>query len=150
MRRVVVLALCVLSAPAAIAAVPREVLDTVQRLPPATALDPALRAAPCAFSRAARHLDPLPANIAWTQPRATVLFSGLPGLPPGSRAAVIRPTRDLLARAATREAIARGGIALHAIDLAPLPADAAAPAFLAIHVEPPATPPEGCVAPGPR
>ncbi len=150
MRRVLVLAFCAISASAAAASAPREVLDAVQRLPPAAALDPALRAAPCAFSPAARHLDPLPANIAWAQPRAAVVFAGLPGLPPGSRAAVIRPTRELMARAATREAIARGGIALHAIDLAPLPADAAAPAFLAIHVEPPSTPPDGCVAPGPR
>lgn len=149
MRRVLVLAFCAISASAA-ATAPREVLDAVQRLPPAAALDPALRAAPCAFSAAARHLDPLPANIAWAQPRAVVLFTGLPGLDNGRRAAVIRPTRELMARAATREAIARGGIALHAIDLSPLPADAPAPAFLAIHVEPPATPPEGCVAPGPR
>lgn len=149
MRRVLVLALCAISASAA-ANAPREVLDAVQRLPPAASLDPALRAAPCAFSPVARHLDPLPANIAWAQPRATVLFADLPGLPAGRRAAVIRPTRELMARAATREAIARGGITLHGIDLAPLPADAPAPAFLAIHVSPPAAPPEGCVAPGPR
>lgn len=149
MRRVLVLAFCAISASAA-AATPREVLDAVQRLPPAAALDPALHATPCAFAPVARHLDPLPANIAWAQPRAAVLFADLPGLAAGQRAAVIRPTRELMARAATRVRIAEGGITLHAIDLAPLPADAPAPAFLAIHIAPPAAPPEGCVAAGPR
>jgi hypothetical protein len=149
MRRMLVLAFCAISATAA-AAAPREVLDAVQRLSPATALDPALHAAPCAFAPVARHLDPLPTNIAWAQPRAAVLFTGLPGLGAGQRAAIIRPTRELMARAATRARIAEGGVTLHAIDLAPLPADAPAPAFLAIHIASPATPPEGCVAAGPR
>ncbi|WP_137125442.1 hypothetical protein [Roseomonas sp. HF4] len=79
-----------------------------------------------------------------------MLFSELPGLAPGSRAVVLRPTRELLARAATRARIAEGDITLHDLDLAPLPADAPAPAFLAIHVAPPAMLPEGCVAQGQR
>jgi hypothetical protein len=149
MRWVTALALCAIAAPAA-AQAPREVLDAVQRLPASAALEAPLRAAPCAFAPGARHLDPLPGNTPWARTRAVVLFSGLPGLEPGERAAVLRPTRELLARAATRARIAEGGISLHAIDLAPLPADAPTPAFLAIHVPPPATPPEGCVAQGPR
>ena len=75
-----------------------------------------------------------------------MVFDGLPGLPPGHRAVVLRPTRELLARAATREVIARGSVSLHATDLSPLPADAPTPSFLALHVAPPAAPPEGCVA----
>lgn len=149
MRRVPALAFCAFALPAA-ADVPREVLDTVQRLPPTTALEAPLRAAACAFAPAARHLGPLPSNLAWARPNAAALLAGLPGLPEAARAAVIRPTRELLARAATRERIAEGGITLHGIDLSPLPANAAAPAFLAIIVPPPAAPPEGCVVQGPR
>jgi hypothetical protein len=59
---------------------------------------------------------------------------------------VLRPTRELLARAATREVIAQGSVSLHSLDLSPLPTDAPAPSFLALHVAPPVTPPEGCVA----
>ncbi len=149
MRRVLALAFCAFAAPA-VAEVPREVVDAVQRLAPTAALEATLRAASCAFAPEARHLGPLPSNLAWARPNAVVLLAGLPGLPDAARAAVIRPTRELLARAATRGRIAEGGIALHGIDLAPLPADAATPAFLAIIVPPPAAPPEGCVAQGPR
>lgn len=125
---------------------PAEVRDAVQRLPATPALEAALRSAPCAFADGTRHLDRLASNLPWAQPAAVVLFDGLPGLPPGHRAVVLRPTRELLARAATREVIARGNVALHAIDLAPLPVDAPTPAFIALHVAPPPTPPEGCVA----
>lgn len=149
MRRVLAVALCALAGPAA-AEVPREVLDAVQRLPPAAALEAPLRAAPCAFAPGARHLERLPSNMAWVRPDAAVLFDGLPGLAPGARAVVLRPTRELMARAATRGRIAQGGISLHGLDLSALPADAPAPAFLALHVPPPAAPPEGCVAPAPR
>jgi len=148
MRGAMALALCALAATAEPA--PREVLDAAQRLPPSAALEAAFRTAPCAFAPDARHLDALASDIAWARPRAVVLFAGLPGLPPGHRAAVLRPTREVLARAATRARIAEGGVSLHGLDLAPLPADAPAPAFLAIHVAPPAAPPEGCVAQGLR
>lgn len=149
MRRVLAVAFCALAGPAAAEAA-REVLDAVQRLPPTAALEAPLRAAPCVFAPEARHLGPLPSNLPWARPRAVAVFAGLPGLPDAARAAVIRPTRELLARAATRARIAEGGIALHALDLAVLPADAPTPAFLAIIVPPPAAPPEGCVAQGAR
>ncbi|MBR0653092.1 hypothetical protein GXW78_25780 [Roseomonas terrae] len=162
MRRAAILALCAFALPAAAqdapapfvtvtppASVPPVVVDAVQRMPPTGALEAPLRAAPCVFAPVARHLERLPANMPWARPEAVVLFGDLPGLPPGSRAAVLRPTRELLARAATRQRIAEGGISLHDYDLAVLPADAAAPAFLAIHVAPPAAPPEDCVAQGP-
>ncbi|WP_198369068.1 hypothetical protein [Roseomonas rosulenta] len=145
MRRVLALALCAIAAPAA-AQAPAEIRDAVQRLGATAALEAPLRAAPCAFAPVARHLDRLPSNLPWAQPAAIVLFHGLPGMPPGHRAVVLRPTRELLARAATREVIAAGGVSLHASDLSPLPADAPTPSFLALHVAPPATPPEGCVA----
>ncbi len=129
--------------------VPPAVLDAVRRMPATAALEAPLRAAACVFAPIARHLDRLPANMPWARPEAVVLLGDLPGLPPGSRAAVLRPTRELLARSATRQRIAEGGISLHDHDLALLPADAATPAFLAIHVAPPAAPPEDCVAQGP-
>ncbi|MEO3472158.1 hypothetical protein AAFN86_09850 [Roseomonas sp. CAU 1739] len=136
--------------PSAAGNVPPVVLDAVQRMPPTAALEAPLRDAACVFAPVARHLDRLPAATPWVRPDAVVVFGGLPGLAPGSRAAVLRPTRELLARAATRDRIAEGGITLHDIDLDLLPADAPTPAFLAIHVAPPAQPPEGCVAQGPR
>ncbi len=145
MRRVLALALCAFASPAA-ADAPREVRDAVQRLPPTAALEAPLRTAPCAFSAVARHLDPLPSSLAWARPAATVVFAGLPGLAAGHRAVVLRPTRELMARAATRARIAQGDVSLHDLDLTPLPADAPAPAFLALHVAPPAAAPEGCVA----
>jgi hypothetical protein len=132
------------------AGAPPAVLDAVQRMPATAALEAPLRAAACVFAPVARHLELLPANLPWARPGAVVLFGDLPGLAPGSRAAVLRPTRELLARAATRQRIAEGGISLHGIDLAPLPDDAPAPAFLAIHVPPPDQPPEGCVPQGPQ
>lgn len=160
MRRVLALAFCAVAWPAAsqdafvtirppVESVPAVVLDAVQRMPATAGLEAPLRAAPCVFAPEARHLGRLPATIAWARPEAVVLLGDLPGLAPGSRAAVLRPTRELLARAATRDRIAEGDITLHGIDLAPLPADAPAPAFLAIHVAPPAQPPDGCVAQGP-
>jgi hypothetical protein len=145
----VALAVCILALPAA-AQAPAEVRDAAQRLTATAALEAPLRAAPCAFAPFTRHLDRLPSNVAWAQPAAIVLFEGLPGLPAAHRAVVLRPTRELLARAATREVIAQGSVSLHATDLSPLPTDAPAPSFLALHVAPPATPPEGCVAQPPR
>jgi len=149
MWRATALALGAIALSAA-AEVPREVLDAVQRLPPSPALEVVLRAAPCAFAPGVRHLDRLPPNLPWVRLEAVVLVAGLPGLAAGERAVVLRPTRELMARTATRQRIAEGGISLHAIDLAPLPPDAPAPAFLAIHVAPPAAPPEGCVAHRPQ
>jgi hypothetical protein len=149
MRRAVVAVLAV-ALPAVAAAQTREAQDAAMRLPPTPALEVLLRAAPCAFSDAARHLARLPSNLPWARPDAVVLFDGLPGLAPGSRAAVVRPTRELMARAATRARIAEGDVSLHGLNLSPLPADAPAPAFLALHIAPPAAPPEGCVAPGAR
>ncbi|WP_244458576.1 hypothetical protein [Roseomonas fluvialis] len=143
------LAFCAIAA-SATAQAPAGVRDAVQRLSATAALEALLRAAPCAFAPFTRHLDRLPSNLPWAQPVAIVLFDGLPGLPTGHRAVVLRPTRELMARAATRQVIAQGGVSLHAVDLSPLPADAPTPSFLALLVTPPATPPEGCVAQPPR
>jgi hypothetical protein len=164
MRRVMALALCAIATPAAAQdapapfvtvmpearGAPTEVRDAVQRLAATPALEAPLRSAPCAFADGTRHLDRLASNLPWAQPAAVVLFDGLPGLVPGRRAVVLRPTRELLARAATREVIAQGNVSLHAIDLSPLPVDAPTPSFIALHVAPPATAPEGCVAQPPR
>lgn len=149
MRRAVVAVLAA-ALPAVAAAQTPETQDAAMRLPPTAALEAVERAAPCAFSDAARHLSRIPTNIPWAKPAAVVLFDGLPGLEAGRRALVIRPTRELLARAATRARIAQGDVTLHALDLALLPADAPQPSFLALHVAPPAAPPEGCLAQGSR
>lgn len=160
MRRVMALAFCAIATPAVAQIgpapfvtvmpeaqpVPASVRDAAQRLPATPALEAPLRSAPCAFAEGTRHLDRLASNVLWAQPAAVVLFDGLPGVPPGHRAVVLRPTRELLARAATREVIAQGNVSLHAIDLSLLPVDAPTPSFIALHVAPPATPPEGCVA----
>ncbi len=143
-------AVLALALPAAASAQTREAQDAVMRLPPSAALEAVERATPCLFSGAARHLSRIPTAIPWSRPAAVALFDGLPGLEPGHRAAVIRPTRELMARAATRERIAAGGVTLHALDLSLLPADAPAPAFLALHAAPPDAPPDGCIAQGLR
>ncbi len=162
MRRVLALAFCAFAVPAAAVrpaaaqvspspfvtvmpeaqAVPAAVRDAAQRLAATPALEAPLRSAACAFAEGTRHLDRLASNVAWAQPAAVVLFADLPGLAPGHRAVVLRPTRELLARAATRDVIAQGGVSLHAIDLSLLPVDAPTPSFIALHVAPPAIPPK--------
>jgi hypothetical protein len=76
-----------------------------------------------------------------------VVFSGLDGLAEGERAVLLRPTRELLARHATRERIATGRVGLHDHELNALPDTAQEIAFLALHIAPPPSPPQGCVAP---
>jgi len=104
-------------------------------------------AAECAFAPNARHLGPLPARLVWSRPAAVVIFSGLDGVPEGERAVLLRPTRELLARHAVRERIQAGRISLHDHDLNTLPETTQEIAFMAQHIAPPETPPEGCVAP---
>lgn len=149
MRRAAVLAFCAIALPAA-AQAPRPAPDVLLQAPRTGGLAGPLRAAPCAFDPAAEHLGWLPSDIAWAQPAALVMTTGLPGLRPGERAVVLRPTRGMLAARATRARIAAGGISLHGRDLAILPAESADAAFLAIHVPPPAAPPVGCHAQTPR
>jgi hypothetical protein len=104
-------------------------------------------AAECSFAPNARHLGPLPARLVWSRPAAVVIFSGLDGVPGGDRAVLLRPTRELLARHAVRERIQAGRVSLHDHDLNTLPETAQEIAFMALHVAPPETPPEGCVTP---
>jgi hypothetical protein len=104
-------------------------------------------AAACAFAPNARHLGPLPVRRAWSRPAVVVIFGGLDSVPEGERAILLRPTRELLARHATRERIQAGRISLHDHGLNSLPESAQEIAFMALHVARPETPPEGCVAP---
>ena len=76
-----------------------------------------------------------------------LIFSGLDGVPEGKRAVLLRPTRELLARHAVRDRIKAGRVSLHDHDLKTLPETAQEIAFMALHVAPPETPPEGCVTP---
>ena len=121
-------------------------LAAVQRLPPSGALEAIDAAAACAFAPNARHLGPLPARLAWSRPAAVVIFGGLDGVPGGYRAVLIRPTRELLARHAVRERIQAGLVSLHDHALNTLPETAQEIAFMALHIAPPETPPDGCVA----
>jgi hypothetical protein len=124
-----------------------EVLAAAQRLPPSGALEAIDTAAECAFAASARHLGPLPARLSWSRPAALVIFSGLNGQTEGDRAVLLRPTRELLARHTTRARIEGGRVSLHDHDLKILPETAQEIAFLALHIAPPESPPEGCVAP---
>ncbi|MCA3337642.1 MAG: hypothetical protein INF90_03860 [Roseomonas sp.] len=122
-------------------------MAAAQRLPPSGALEAIDAAAACAYAPNARHLGPLPARLVWSRPAAVVIFSGLVGVPSGDRAVLLRPTRELLARHAVRERIQAGRVSLHDHDLNTLPETAQEIAFMALHVAPPETPPEGCVTP---
>lgn len=145
MRRAgVALALCALVLPAG-AEVPPELLVAAQRMPAASQLDPVTRSAPCLFAEGVRHLDPLPAAQPWTRPEAIVVFHGLPGQPEGGRAALMRPTREMMARLATRSLLASGNAMLFDDTLAPLPPDAPTPAFLAVVTPAGTAPPIACM-----
>lgn len=121
---------CTLALPAT-AEVPPELLAAALRMPAATQLDPVQRAAACVFAEGVANLDPLPATQTWTRPEAIVVLHGLPGLDDGSRAALMRPTREMLARVATRALIASGARLFdHALNA--LPPDAPVAAYLAI------------------
>ncbi|MCA3377563.1 MAG: hypothetical protein INF64_10600 [Roseomonas sp.] len=89
----------------------------------------------------------MPARLAWSRPAAVVIFAGLDGVPEVDRAVLIRPTRELLARHAVRERIKAGRVSLYDHGLNTLPESAQEIAFMALHVAPPETPPEGCVTP---
>jgi len=136
-------AFCALALPAG-AQTPPELVAAAQQMPAATQFDPVLRGAPCVFADGARHLDPLPAAQAWTRPEAIIVFAGLTGQPEGSRAALMRPTREMMARVGTRELVASGIALIFDYTLTPLPPDAPRPSFLAILVPSGTTPPPGC------
>lgn len=140
------MALLVLGSGRAAATAP-EIVAAAQRLPSSGALEAIDAAAACAFAPQARHLGPLPARLAWSRPAAMLIFSGLDGISEGERAVLLRPTRELLARHAVRERIQAGRVSLHDHDLNTLPETAQEIAFMALHVAPPETPPEGCVTP---
>jgi len=136
-------AFCALALPAAAQPSP-DLLAAAQALPAATQLEPVLRGAPCVFADGVRHLDPLPSGQPWTRPQAIVVVQGLPGQPEGSRAALMRVTREMAARVQLRALIAAGNTLLLDFQLAPLPAEAPTPAFLAILSPAGTTLPETC------
>ena len=140
------LALLVLGSGRAAATAP-EVLAAAQRLPASATLEFIDGAADCAFAAKARHLGPSPARLVWSRPAAVLIFSGLDGVPEGERTVLMRPTRELLARHATRARIAGGRVSLHDHGLNRLPDTAQEIAFLALHIAAPSSPPEGCVTP---
>lgn len=108
------------------------------------------RSAVCAFAPEVRHLDRLPSAQPWTRPAAIVLFDGLPGQPPGTRAVLMRPTREALARQVVAQALAAGEARPLDRRLAPLDTAARTAAYLALFVPPPADPgaTASCTAPG--
>jgi hypothetical protein len=122
-------------------------LAIAERLAASTSLEAIDSAADCVFAPNARHLGPLPVRRAWSRPAVVVVFGGLDGVPEGERAILLRPTRELLARHATRERIQGKRVSLYDHGLKTLPETAQEIAFMALHVTRPEQPPEGCVAP---
>lgn len=123
-------------------------------LPPSAEFAIVRQSAVCAFAPEVRHLDRLRSAQPWTRPAAIVLFDGLPGQPPGTRAVLMRPTREALARQVVAEALAAGEAQLLDRRLAPLAAPGAArpAAYIVLFVRPPADPgaTASCTAPGQR
>ena len=98
----------------------------------------------CLHHAAARHLEELPSAQPWARPSALVVNDGLPGQPEGRRGALVRVTRNLLARQTTQAMIAAHGALPFTRDLvAPGPADAT-PFLLLLANEPTASPPDTC------
>lgn len=98
----------------------------------------------CLHHPAARHLEELPSAQPWARPSALVVNDGLPGQPEGRRGALVRVTRNLLARQTTQAMIAAHGALPFTRDLAtPGPADAT-PFLLLLADESTASPPETC------
>ena len=98
----------------------------------------------CLHHPAARHLEELPSAQPWARPPALVVNDGLPGQPEGRRGALVRVTRDLLARQATQAMIASHRALPFTRDLAsPGPTDAT-PFLLLMADETTAGPPETC------
>jgi hypothetical protein len=133
---------------------PPELLRRAELLPPTGGFAVVKQSAVCAFAPEVRHLDPLPSAQPWARPNAIVVFDGLPAQPPGTRAVLMRPTREALARKVVADALAEGSAQLRDRRLEPLPpgGDGGA-AYIAIPVAPP--PPSAaatrrCVAQGSR
>jgi len=131
-------------AAAAAEAAPPELVRAAELLPPSADFPIVRQSAVCAFAPELRHLDRLPTTQPWTRPVAIVLFGGLPGQPPGTRAVVMRPTREVLARRVVAEALTAGEAQLLDRELSPVAAGSGAAArhavYLALFVSPPADP----------
>jgi len=74
-------------------------------LPAVDSLSAILPSLPCLRHASARHLEELPSAHPWARPPALVVVDGLPGQPEGRRGALVRVTRNLLARQATQAMI---------------------------------------------
>jgi len=147
-RKAIGAALMLVAGSASADEIPAEVVDAVQRLPAVTALEAVARSAPCVFDPSARHLERIPSAMSWARIPALAVFDGLPDQPPGTRAVVVRPTRELLARNTTRTLIAERPAILYDHTLTPLPPDAPRPSFIAFLVSERGTEPESCTPQG--
>jgi hypothetical protein len=132
---------------------PPELLRRAELLPPSGGFAIVRQSAACAFAPEVRHLDRLPSAQPWARPNAIVVFEGLPAQPPGTRAVLMRPTREALARRVVADALAEGSATLLDRRLVPLAPGGDEPAaYIAITVPPPtaAGVTRSCVAQGSR
>ncbi|MBR0656432.1 hypothetical protein [Plastoroseomonas arctica] len=119
-------------------------------LPVVDTLSVVLPSLGCLLHGSARHLEELPSAQPWARPPALVVVDGLPGQPEGRRGALVRVTRNLLARQATQAMIvAQRAVPLTRDLAAPGPGDTT-PFLLLLADEIPAEPPETCTPRGLR
>ncbi|MES2712972.1 MAG: hypothetical protein V4653_15430 [Pseudomonadota bacterium] len=103
----------------------------------------------CLHHPAARHLEELPSAQPWARPPALVVAHGLDGQPEGRRGALVRVTRNLLARQSTQAIIADRRALPFTRDLA-APHGAEATPFLLLLADAAAAAPETCTPRGLR
>lgn len=97
----------------------------------------------CLHHQAARHLEELPSAQPWARPAALVVNDGLPGQPEGRRGALVRVTRNLLARQATQAMLDARRALPFTRDLA-TPSGQEATPFLLLLADDDITTPETC------
>ncbi len=98
----------------------------------------------CLNHPSARHLEELPSAQPWARPPALVVLDSLPGQPEGVRGALVRVTRNLLARQATQAMIAGHRAVLLNRHLMTPDAGEATPFLLLLADESAPDPPDTC------
>jgi hypothetical protein len=119
-------------------------------LPVVDSLSVILSSLGCLRHPSARQLEELPSAQRWSRPPALVVVDGLPGQPESQRGALVRITRNLLARQATQAMIATHRALPFTRDLTTPGAGDATPFLLLLADEDATAAPDTCTPRGSR